>query len=67
MGDAAYAYYPISSYVITFTFASGYYARHALASKLNDEENAFEAYQHRMEQAFCSYLKELFIRYSLEK
>lgn len=67
VGDAAYAYDPISSYGITSALASGYYAGNALADHLAGQENALNTYRYIMEKAFQGYLEKLLHQYSVEK
>lgn len=66
VGDAAYAYDPISSYGITSALASGYYAGHAIASHFANEVNALAAYRYVVDQAFDAYLKKLSRHYAIE-
>lgn len=67
VGDAAFSYDPISSYGITSALASGYYGAHAIASKLNNEEDAFMSYHYVLENGVQSYLQKLTHQYSMEK
>ncbi|GAB5525548.1 MAG: tryptophan 7-halogenase [Roseivirga sp.] len=67
VGDAAYAYDPISSYGITSGLAAGYYAAHALADTLAGKEGGFEVYRYLMENAFQAYLEKLQAHYALEQ
>ncbi len=67
VGDAAYAYDPISSYGITSGLASGYYGGHALADRIAGKEGAFEVYMYLMESAFQAYLEKLDLHYAIEK
>jgi flavin-dependent dehydrogenase len=67
VGDAAYAYDPISSYGITSGLGAGYYAGHALADTLAAKEGAFDVYRYLMENAFQAYLEKLEWHYALEQ
>lgn len=67
VGDAAYAYDPISSYGITSALASGYYAGNALADHLIGKEDALITYRYIMEKAFQGYLEKLLHQYDSEK
>jgi len=66
VGDAAYAFDPISSYGITSALASGFYAGHAMASALANEEDAMLAYSYVFENAFQAYMEKLAGQYALE-
>ena len=66
VGDAAFSFDPISSYGITNALASGYYAGHALASKLENEKDAMSAYGYVVENAFQAYMEKLWSHYQLE-
>jgi len=66
VGDAAFSYDPISSYGITSALASGFYAGHALASKLSREEDAMTTYRYIVENAFQAYMEKLCSHYALE-
>ncbi|PHS08619.1 MAG: dehydrogenase [Kordia sp.] len=66
VGDAAFSYDPISSYGITSAFASGFYAGHALASKLSEEDDAMLTYRYILENAFQAYMEKLSNHYALE-
>ncbi len=59
VGDAAYAYDPISSFGITSALAGGYYAGHALADTLDGKSDALEVYRYVMENAFGGYWEKL--------
>ncbi|MGB0176435.1 MAG: hypothetical protein ACPF9D_04660 [Owenweeksia sp.] len=59
MGDAAYAYDPISSFGITSALAGGYYGGHALADTLGGRTDALKVYRYVMENAFNGYLEKL--------
>lgn len=67
VGDAAYAYDPISSYGITSGLGGGYYAGHALADTLTGKEGALDVYRYLMENAFHAYLEKLQAHYGLEQ
>lgn len=66
VGDAAFSYDPISSYGITSALASGYYAGHALASKLANENDAFPSYRYVLENGAKAYLQKLKHQYKIE-
>jgi len=59
VGDAAYAYDPISSFGITSALAGGYYAGHALADTLQGQNDALEVYRYVMENGFGGYLEKM--------
>jgi len=67
VGDAAFAYDPISSYGITSALASGYYAGQAIASKITGKEEAMDAYRYIVENAFQAYNEKLVNHYNLEQ
>ncbi|MEL7145365.1 MAG: FAD-dependent monooxygenase [Bacteroidota bacterium] len=67
VGDAAYAYDPISSYGITSALASGFYAGNALAASLAGEEDALDVYRYVVENAFQAYMSKLSRHYALEQ
>ena len=67
VGDAAYAYDPISSFGITSALASGYYAGHALADHLSGKPGALEVYRYIMENSFQAYLQKLAHQYGQEQ
>lgn len=67
VGDAAYSFDPISSYGITSALASGFYGGNALASALQQQEDAFLTYRYVMETAFEAYLEKLALYYGQEK
>ncbi len=67
VGDAAYAYDPISSYGITSGLASGYYGAHALAATIHGDQEALSVYHYLMENAFQAYLQKLHVHYGQEK
>lgn len=67
VGDAAQSYDPVSSYGITSSLGSGYYAGHAIADHLAGEEEAFQAYRQIMETTFSDYLKRWKYQYHLEQ
>lgn len=56
VGDAAFAYDPVSSYGMTSALGSGYYAGQAIADSLSGEEDALNAYRFLMEKTFADYL-----------
>jgi len=66
VGDAAFSYDPISSYGITSALASGFYAGHALASKLSKEDDAMSTYRYIVENAFQAYSEKLSNHYAIE-
>jgi 2-polyprenyl-6-methoxyphenol hydroxylase-like FAD-dependent oxidoreductase len=55
VGDAAYAYDPVSSYGIVSSLEGGYYAGHAIADTLHGVPDALEAYDWIITQAFEVY------------
>lgn len=57
VGDAAYAYDPISSYGITSALESGYYAGHAIADTLAGNKDAMVAYDWVVSKAFEVYME----------
>lgn len=59
VGDAAYAYDPISSFGITSALAGGYYGGQALADTLAGDADALSVYRYIMENAFQGYLEKL--------
>ena len=59
VGDAAYAYDPISSFGITSALAGGYYAGHTLADTLQGNSDALEVYRYVMENAFQGYWEKI--------
>ena len=67
VGDAAFSYDPISSYGITSALASGFYGGHAIAAKLNMEEDAFITYRYIIENGAKSYLNKLVHQYNMEQ
>jgi flavin-dependent dehydrogenase len=66
VGDAAYSYDPISSYGITSALSSGFYGGHAIASKLDGENEAMMTYHYLMEKSFETYVERRTIHYSTE-
>ncbi|MDJ0718981.1 MAG: tryptophan 7-halogenase [Prochloraceae cyanobacterium] len=56
VGDAAFAYDPISSYGISSAMGGGYYAGNAIADYLRGRQEAIPAYRMVTERAFCNYL-----------
>lgn len=67
IGDAAFAYDPISSYGITSALATGYYGAYAIASKLAQEPDALLTYNYILENSASSYLQKLQHQYQTEK
>ena len=67
VGDAAFAYDPISSYGITSALGAGCYAGHAIADHLSGAEEAFPAYRYLVEKAFSDYLPFWDYQYALEQ
>ena len=57
VGDAAYAFDPVSSYGISSALGSGFYAGNAIADCLGNNPDALPAYRYVMENAFVQYLK----------
>jgi 2-polyprenyl-6-methoxyphenol hydroxylase-like FAD-dependent oxidoreductase len=57
VGDAAYAFDPISSYGIVSALEGGYYAGHAIADTLAGELDGLPTYDAIISQAFHLYLK----------
>lgn len=66
VGDAAYAFDPVSSYGISSALGSGFYAGNAIADTLNGNEDALPAYRYVMENAFMQYLKAWQNQYAYE-
>ena len=66
VGDAAYAFDPISSYGITSGIAAGYYGGNALADVITGKENSLEVYHYILETAFQKYLIALEYQYAAE-
>ncbi|MGF1488803.1 MAG: FAD-dependent monooxygenase [Prochloraceae cyanobacterium] len=56
VGDAAFAYDPISSYGISSAMGGGYYAGNAIADRLGGRQEAIPAYRMLTERAFLDYL-----------
>ncbi len=56
VGDAAFAYDPVSSYGITSALGSGCYAGNAIADHFAGAEEALPAYRYVTEKAFADYL-----------
>jgi flavin-dependent dehydrogenase len=56
VGDAAFAYDPVSSYGMTSALGSGYYAGQAIADCLSGEAAAIDAYRFLTEKTFADYL-----------
>lgn len=67
VGDAAFAYDPVSSYGITSALGSGIYAGHAIADHLAGNTEALPAYRYVTEKTFAAYLPMLQHQYALEK
>lgn len=67
VGDAAYAFDPLSSYGIVSALEGGYYAGHAIADDLSGEADALPAYDGIVSQAFQIYLKMYAQQYQLER
>jgi hypothetical protein len=67
VGDAAFAYDPLSSYGITSALESGYYAGHAIADTLVGTEDALTAYDYLLCEAFTAYKEMHTHQYQLEK
>lgn len=67
VGDAAFAYDPISSYGITSALESGYYAGHAIADYLAGEKIALPSYDWLLCSAFNAYKEMYTHQYQLEK
>lgn len=67
VGDAAYAYDPISSYGIMSALEGGYYAGHAIADTLSGSADAIIAYDVIISQAFAIYLKMHGQQYAAER
>jgi flavin-dependent dehydrogenase len=66
LGDAAFAYDPISSYGISSALGGGCYAGNAIADHLAGAEEALPAYQYITEKAFAAYLPLLQQQYAIE-
>jgi flavin-dependent dehydrogenase len=67
VGDAAYAFDPISSYGIMSALEGGYYAGHAIADTLAGSADAMIAYDVIISQAFAIYLKMHTQQYAAER
>lgn len=67
VGDAAFAYDPISSYGIGSALGSGYYAGNAVADYLRGYKEALLAYRMVTERAFFQYLHMLRYQYLQEQ
>lgn len=67
VGDAAYAYDPISSFGITSALASGFYGGQAVADLLHDKQEAHGVYRYVLENAFQAYIQQLHTHYSREQ
>ncbi|RAJ08246.1 flavin-dependent dehydrogenase [Chitinophaga skermanii] len=57
VGDAAFAYDPISSHGIISAMESGYYAGHAIAAHLQGNHDALIAYDYAISQGFSTYMQ----------
>ena len=57
VGDAAYAYDPISSYGIVSSLESGFFAGHAIADHYAGNADALPAYDYLISTSFTNYLK----------
>ncbi|OMP75585.1 NAD(P)/FAD-dependent oxidoreductase [Chitinophaga sp. LS1] len=66
MGDAAFAYDPVSSHGIISAMESGYYAGHAIADHLNVNPDALNAYDYVISQAFSVYMDMHAAHYAME-
>lgn len=67
VGDAAYAFDPVSSYGISSALGSGFYAGNAIADALNGQPDALPAYRFVMENAFVNYLRMWKEQYAYEQ
>ncbi|MES2557844.1 MAG: FAD-dependent monooxygenase [Bacteroidota bacterium] len=67
VGDAAFAYDPVSSYGMTSALGSGYYAGQAIADCLSGEQEALDAYRFLTEKTFADYVPMWQRQYSLEQ
>ncbi|WP_430402847.1 FAD-dependent monooxygenase [Fluviicola sp.] len=67
VGDAAFAYDPISSYGITSALGTGCYAGNAIADHLSGAAEALPAYSYLTEKAFSDYLPLWDHQYALEQ
>lgn len=67
VGDAAFAYDPISSHGITAALGAGFYAGNAIADHLAGHEAALPAYAHLQTQAYAQYLTLRDAQYALER
>ena len=67
VGDAAFAYDPISSYGIGSALAGGFYGGHAIADTMAGKREALLAYRMITEQAFERYLPLLHQQYLQER
>lgn len=67
VGDAAFAYDPISSYGITSALGSGIYAGHAIADQVAGNAAALPAYRYVTAKAFADYLPLLAHQYGQEQ
>lgn len=67
VGDAAYAYDPISSYGITSAIGAGFYAGNAVADGLLGRADAMPAYRQVLAQAYTQYWQMLQHQYAQEQ
>ncbi|OGS76581.1 MAG: hypothetical protein A3D31_16410 [Candidatus Fluviicola riflensis] len=67
VGDAAFAYDPVSSYGMTSALGSGYYAGQAIAEFLSGKKEALHAYRFLTEKTFADYLPMWQRQYNLEQ
>jgi flavin-dependent dehydrogenase len=66
VGDAAFAYDPVSSHGIISAMESGYYAAHAIADHLINKPDALNAYEYLISQAFSVYMEMHAAHYAME-
>ena len=67
VGDAAFAYDPISSYGLASALGGGFYAGNAIADHLTGKREALPAYSLINEKAYALYLEMLSHQYRLEQ
>lgn len=67
VGDAAYAYDPVSSYGITSALGTGFYAGNAIADHIAGAAEAFPAYAYLAGKAFADYLPLWKHQYGMER
>jgi flavin-dependent dehydrogenase len=67
VGDAAFAYDPISSYGITSALEGGFYAGNAIADELGGFKEALPAYDWLISKAFSIYLDMYVNQYAKER